>query len=184
MAAFIDENTQFEDSAGIPLTGGKIYIGVKGDIAKGNEIKIFSDRGLTIQLANPQDLNAEGRSTQKIWIGKTLADVRLFEYSLFVEDLESVQHLREDDQGETPASGINVLTNVQNTDAITANSTIGEVDQTLYLFIAIGENNGPVTLNIGGGSRPVIQNSNQEIQKKKFEADQVIMVVFNETACH
>ena len=50
MPAFIDENTQFSDSGGIPLAGGEVFIGKVGLDPVLNPEPIFSDRALTIAL--------------------------------------------------------------------------------------------------------------------------------------
>jgi len=67
MSAKIDENTQFKKD-GRPLVNGKIYIGVNLLDPVANPITICSDRDLSVVLANPQTLDADGRSANKIWI--------------------------------------------------------------------------------------------------------------------
>lgn len=171
MASFIDENTQFEGVDGKPLVNGKIYIGVQGQDPVLNPTNIFSDRALTIALANPQTLNSLGRSTNKIWIpGK---------YSLRVEDSAAVLHLVELDQGETQAVGTTKLSNVQGVDAITslANPTItAYVDLQQYVFTAVGSNTVAVTMSIDGLVAKSIDGTSAA---GTFSVDQLVSIYFN-----
>lgn len=176
MPAFIDENTQFVDSGGIPLAGGKIFIGVKNQDPVLNPEPIFSDRALQNALLNPQTLNAEGRSTNKIWIAA--------EYSLLVQDINGFQHLLELDQGEPPASG-NVKLTVTGTETLIGTASPGIsalVNNTLYIFQAVGANDGNMTLDIDGtGAKSILQNVNQQIQKNKVQDKQMMILSFNES---
>jgi len=178
MAAFIDENTQFEDRNGNLLVNGRLYIGSKGNVAKGNEIPIFSDRALTAQIANPQILNAEGRSPIKIWVTG--------EYSLFVEDTNVVQHLREDDQGELAGVNNVALTITGGTnnaiDAAASPTITAYVDKTFYILQAPGANTGNMTLNVDNiGAKFIRQNVDQEIQPGKVQLNQTMVLSFNST---
>ncbi len=177
MTAFIDENTQFVDGAtNTLLAGGLVYIGVVGLNPKTNPIDIFADRALTMSLLNPQTLNDEGRSTNKIWIPG--------EYSLLVEDVLGGQHLQELDQGDEPPGGdfIN-LGAVSGTNDITAEGTptiTTLVDQTIYSFQTVGNNTQKVTLKIDGTlKKDIKQNVDQEIQANKFRNNQTVLVAFN-----
>jgi len=67
MPARIDERTQFVDDAGNPIVNGSIYIGLQNADPVANPITIFSDRALTVPIANPQLTDSEGRSVNKIW---------------------------------------------------------------------------------------------------------------------
>ena len=67
MPAQIDENTQFVDSSGAPIVNGFIYIGDQNADPVLNPQAIFSDRALTVALANPQRTDSDGRSVNKIW---------------------------------------------------------------------------------------------------------------------
>ncbi|RLA59394.1 MAG: hypothetical protein DRQ89_14130, partial [Epsilonproteobacteria bacterium] len=112
MPSLIDENTQFVDSAGLPIVAGKLYIGLQNTDPTLNAITIYSDRALTTAIANPQTLDADGRSTNKIWVsGK---------YSMRVDDSDDVQQYQELDNGETSQTGISLLENVSGSDTITA----------------------------------------------------------------
>ena len=175
MSAFIDENTQFVDSGGKPLAGGLVFIGIVGLDPVLNPEPIFADRALTTPLLNPQTLNAEGRSTNKIWITG--------EYSLLVRDMLGVQHLQELDQGQTTGGQIINLDNVQGTENITASATPAIealVDKTIFIFQAIGANDGNMTLKIGSTAQtPILQNVDQQIQKNKIQDTQTVIVAFN-----
>ncbi|MCK5616424.1 hypothetical protein KAR91_81935, partial [Candidatus Pacearchaeota archaeon] len=91
MASFIDENTQFVDTNGKPLVDGSLYVGENSFDPILNPITIYSDRELTIVLANPQTLDSSGRSTNKIWIPGR--------YSFRVDDENDVQKLIDLDAG-------------------------------------------------------------------------------------
>lgn len=178
MSSFIDENTQFVDDAGTPLAGGMAYFGVVNLDPKLNLTTIFSDRGLTTPIANPQTLNAEGRSSIKIWVDG--------EYSLLVEDVLGVQHLQELDQGQTTAGGNFPLTNVGGTaNAITADGTppiTVLIDKAFYVLEAILANTGAMTLAVDAiPAVPIRQNVDQEIQSGKVQADQTLVLVYNDT---
>jgi len=176
MSSFIDENTQFVDDAGTPLAGGMAYFGVVNLDPKLNLTTIFSDRGLTIPIANPQTLNAEGRSSIKIWVDG--------EYSLLIEDVLGVQHLQELDQGQTIAGGNFPLTQVGGTNNnITAKGTPKItllVDKAFYVLEAISANDGPMTLAIDDLAAVAIrQNVDQEIQSGKVQDKQTLVLTFN-----
>ena len=178
MAAFIDENIQFVDQAGNPLVGGKVYIGPKGQDAKQTQVNIFSNRALTIVIANPQTLNAEGRSPIKIWIDG--------EYSLFVEDVNAIQHLREDDQGEGEAQGIQSIdqNSVAGANDITANAippVTSYVNNTLYPFQIVAINTGDMTFTLDSAPQtPIRFNIDQEVPPGTFQIGYPLVLQFRE----
>lgn len=177
MASKLDENTQFVDTAGVPLNAGKIYIGTVDLAPKTNTITIYSDRELTTTISNPQTLGSDGRPTNKIWIpGK---------YSLLVEDTDEVQQLIDLDAGETESTGISTLESVSGSDTITASGTTAVaayVDKQVYIFKAVSINTGAVTLNIDSvGAQAIVKNFDQAIVAAEFEANQVVAVIYNST---
>jgi len=184
MPAFIDENTQFAAEGGLPLAGGQAFFGIVNLDPEPipNRITIFSDRDLTIALPNPITLNAEGRTTSKVWIPNV--------YSLLVKDVVGVQHLLELDQGEAEQIGIINLISVQGTNDITADASPAVsvlVDKALYIFQAIGANTNvdgvDMTLTVGTTTtHPIKQNVTQSIPAGKIEDTQTIIVAFNEGA--
>ena len=98
MPAVIDEHTQFIDPAtSKPIVAGKLYIGTQGLDPKTNLITIFSDRGLTSALANPQTLDSSGRTTAKIWLEGS--------YSFQVDDAADVQKYQSLDAGGISSGG-------------------------------------------------------------------------------
>ena len=143
MAAFIDENTQFVDTGGQPIVNGKLYIGSKNLDPIANPITIFSDRALTIPLANPQLLDSSGRSTNKIWIPG--------EFSFRVDNSVDVQQIQDLDAGGVSETGVTILTDVQGSNAISAKGspTISAyIDGQMYIFQPAAGNTGATTLNI------------------------------------
>ena len=91
MSAIINENTQYVDTAGNPLVDGKIYIGISDSDPVLNPTPIFSDRELSLPLANPQPIDADGRAANKMWISGR--------YSLQVDDVNAVLQYQELDNG-------------------------------------------------------------------------------------
>jgi len=177
VSAFIKENTVFQDIGGEPLVNGLLYIGANGSdpVTTAPSTTIFSDRELTIPLANPQTLDDFGQSTNKIWIdGK---------YSLQVNNSNGVQKFQDLDAGETTESGITALSNVQGTNTITAEAATtitAYVDKEIYVFTVETTNTDPVTLNIDGvGALAVVKNINDPLADGDLVANQVALVVFN-----
>lgn len=176
-ASALDEQQQWQTSAGKPIVNGFIYIGTQNADPEANPITIFSDRELTTPLANPQRTDSLGRSVNKIWIPGR--------YSIKVEDSNGVQIYQELDNGEGVSTGVTSLDNVlgANTITATATTTITEyVDQEQYVFTTAQVNTGAVTLNIDSiGAKSILQNHIEAISSGQFEADQVVIVVFNGT---
>ena len=85
MTAFVNESGQFVDEAGKPFVNGKIFIGANKLDPVLNPITIFSDRELTVVIANPQLLDSFGRPSTKIWIPA--------KYSIKIEDSTGAQKL-------------------------------------------------------------------------------------------
>ena len=121
MASFIDENTQFVDTNGKPLVDGSLYVGENSFDPILNPITIYSDRELTIVLANPQTLDSSGRSTNKIWIPGR--------YSFRVDDENDVQKLIDLDAGASAESGVTSLSEIQGTNDITAEASTATYDR-------------------------------------------------------
>ncbi len=176
MPARIDEKTQFVDSAGLPIVSGKIYIGLQNSDPVANPITIFSDRALTIPIANPQATDSEGRSVNKIWIPG--------DYSIRVDDALDVQKMIDLDAGvTTDTSGVTPLSNVAGTDTITAQGNPAVLvyeDNEMYIFQAVNNNTGAVTLNIDGvGATPIRNNVVDELVANDIIANGAICVIFN-----
>lgn len=176
MPSLINEHTQFIDpSTGLPAVGGSLYIGSQNQDPVANPITIYSDRGLTTTLANPQTLDASGRATNKIWVpGK---------YSLQVNDLSGSQVYQELDNGELAQTGISQLDNVQGTDTITAEGSpaiLTLVDKQAFVFTAANANTGAVTLKIDTTAAKSIKKAhNQNLESGDIDQDQIVMVVYN-----
>ena len=175
MAAKIDENTQFSGVNGLPLTNGKIYIGSATLDPKLNPITIYSDRALSVVLANPQTLDGQGRPTNKIWIPQR--------YSLRVDDEDAVQQLIDLDAGEFAESGITGISNVQGTNAITGQASPGitaYADKEIYLLKAANANTGAVTLDIDGvGAKPLIFPGGDSLGAGDIAQNDMLIVVYN-----
>jgi len=135
MPSVIDENTQFVDSGGKPIVNGFIYIGIQSLDPILNPITIYSDRALTIILANPQNTDADGRSVNKIWIPDF--------YSMKIEDENNVQKLLDLDLGEPSLtiderqaanSGNDVLTNHKNLSVDRVTLSTVDIDADLVIL--------------------------------------------------
>ena len=171
MSAVIDENTQFQDTNGVPIVNGFIYIGSKSLDPVLNPITIYSDRALTTVLSNPQRTDDSGRAVNKIWIPE--------QYSLKIEDVNNVQKLIDLDAGQVPSTGTTKLTNVQGINAITAEGVPAitqYIDKQIYIFTIASNNTGAVTLDIDSVGAKSIDNTSAA---GTFSAGNVAVVVFN-----
>lgn len=177
MPARIDERTQFVDEAGDPIVNGQIYIGLQNSDPVANPITIYSDRALTIPLANPQDTDNQGRSVNKIWIPG--------DYSFQVNDSLGVQKLLDLDSGVTvEATGVTPLSNTAGTDTITAEGTptvLAYADGQIYTFQAANNNTGAVTLNIDGvGAKSITKNLVTALVANDLQANSEVVVIWNQ----
>jgi len=149
-----------------------MFIGVRNQDPKLNPITIYSDRALSVPIANPQPLDSFGQSTNKIWIPGR--------YSLKVEDSNDVQRYQELDNGEDPLTGITSLSNVQGINTITADATptiTAYTDQEVFLFIAANTNTGATTLNIDNVGAKNIEFSNAVLGGGEILAGSTYQVV-------
>ena len=84
MPAILDEHTIWLDpDTNTPLTGGSVFIGSYGLDPELNPISIYSDPDLTVVLSNPQTIQSDGRTANKIYVPGP--------YSIKVEDSGGVQ---------------------------------------------------------------------------------------------
>lgn len=177
MPATLNEHTQFVDDGGKPLVSGKVYFGVQNADPTISPVNIFSDRALSVAITNPQPLDANGRTTNKVWVAGR--------YSIRVDDVDDNQKYQNLDNGESADKGVTALENVTGANTIVADaaSTITAYeDLEQYTFRTAQANTGPVTLNIDGlGAKSVVKNHDQPIQPGNFEADQNIIVTRNAT---
>jgi hypothetical protein len=176
MAAILNEGTQYVDGGGKPLTGGSVYVGAPNADPVANPKSIFSDRELSVPLANPQLINANGRTVNKIWVDGG--------YSIQVNDINSAQVFQDLDSGTAAVSFDAVaLTAIVGGNAITASATptiTSYVDKGLYIFTAAQANTGPVTLNVDNvGSKAVLANSNTPLGAGEFNEDDNITAMYN-----
>jgi hypothetical protein len=176
MPARIDERTQFVDAAGVPIVNGSIYIGLQNSDPVANPITIYSDRALTIPIANPQPTDSEGRSVNKIWIPG--------DYSIQVDDTLATIKLIDLDAGvDITASGVTPLDTVNGTDTITAQGSptvLALNDNELYVFQAVNNNTGAVTLNIDGlGARTIKNNLVNDLVPNDILANGLQVVGYN-----
>ena len=154
MSAKIDENTQYVGVDGKPIVDGNLYIGIQGLDPILNPEPIFSDRALTVALANPQVLDSSGRSTNKIWIAG--------QYSFRVDNTNDVQKLIDLDAGAVQATGTTILSDVQGTNSITATASptiTSYIDGQIYILQPAANNSGATTLNIDTlGAKAVVSS--------------------------
>lgn len=176
MSARVDEKTQFEGVDGKPIVNGYIYIGVQGADPKISLIPIYSDRALTIPLANPQRTDSQGRSVNKIWFSGR--------YSIKVEDVNNVQQFQDIDAGETEGASTVSLSNVLGANAITAEGSptvAALVDKAEFIFqVAAINTTDAVTLAIDGlAAKAIKRNFDKDVGKGKFVAGQTVKVIYN-----
>ena len=171
MSTVLNEHTQYIDpSTSAPLVNGNLYIGTDGLNAKTNTITIYSDRALTVSIANPQLLDSSGRTTNKIYIPGR--------YSILAENSAAVQKYANLNNGEVAASGVTSLSNVSGTNTITAEATSTITTYTnleIYTFIVANANTGAVTLNIDAVSADaIVKNFDKPIVAGDFQPGQIV----------
>ncbi len=175
MPALIDENQSFQDVNGKPIVNGFVYVGLQDADTKANLISIFSDRELSVALANPQRTDSFGKSVNKIWVPGR--------HSLLVEDENNAQKLSDPDSGEEPSIGITSLTNEQIiSNAITANAVpaiTAYVDKQEFALTLPSSLTGASTLDIDGVGVVVIKNQDIDIQAGQFLVGKLMVVAFN-----
>lgn len=178
MAAVIDENTQFIDElTSKPINNGYIYIGTVGLDAKLNPITIYSDRGLTTPITNPQRTDSAGRSVNKIWVPDR--------YSIKVEDEDNLQKLNDLQAGELSQVGNTILSNVSGVNDIIASASpaITELSNgQTYILTTSAANTGPMTLKIDTTTvKSIKKDHDQDMASGDLEANQILSVVYNST---
>lgn len=178
MPSLLDEHTQFTDAAGRPYVSGSIFIGTRNADPVANPITIFSDRALSVTLANPQTTDADGRSTNKIWVPGR--------YSIQVNDSDDVQVYQELDAGAEELIGNTALVNVQGTNTITAEGSPTAVTELVnlqaYIFQAANTVTGASTLQIDSTTAKSLRSQHDnEIAAGDIQADQIIQVIYNES---
>lgn len=176
MPARIDERTQFVDAAGTPIVNGNIYIGVQNSDPVANPITIYSDRALSVPIANPQLTDSDGRAVNKIWIPG--------DYSIRVDNSLGVQQLLDLDSGiAIEATGVTPLSNTAGTNTITAEGTptvLSYADGQIYTFQAINNNTGAVTLNIDGvGAKAITKNLVTPLVANDIQTNSEVVVIYN-----
>lgn len=178
MATQLDENTQYIDEAtGELLNNGYIYIGEDGLDAKINPKPIYSDRGLTTSLPNPQRTGPDGRAENKIWIdGK---------YSMKVESSANVQKLNDLSLGELTQVDNTTLFDVQGTNSLAAKGSptvTSLVNNQVYIFTAAANNTGAVTLTVDlTPTNPLKKHHDQDLDANDLETNQTVAAIWNET---
>ena len=181
MTTILIEHAQYVDDAGKPIAGGKLYVGTNGadPVATAGATTIYSDRALTVPIANPQDLGTDGRALSKIWVDGT--------YSIQVNSLVGLvetQEFQDLDAGtDTAAVGtlevIDIVGNNVITGSTSASISSYNANQQ-FVFTTTAANTGPVTLSIDtAGAKDVVKNNDQPILEAEFEASQVVIVVYN-----
>lgn len=178
MSTLLNEQVQYVSNAGIPMVGGKVYIGDVGADPVLNPQTIYSDQKLTTTLANPQTIDATGRPTNKIWVdGK---------YSMQVNDINGVQVFQDLDRGtDTLDVDITALSNVAGNNTITATTVdviTSYVDKSIYIFTAVQANTSATTLNIDGvGAKAVVKNNDLPLADGDIKEDDNVFVSYNST---
>lgn len=174
MASMIDEQESFQDVDGKPIVNGYIYIGAAGQDPKNNPVPIYADRELTTIISNPQRTNSLGRSVNKIWVSDR--------YSVKVEDANNAQKYQDLQRGELPSSLSINLVNVQGINNVTAEAVpavSGYVDKAVYVLTVVNSNTGAVTLDFGGGAKPVKKNSGEDLVAGDWPAGSIQRVTYN-----
>lgn len=181
MSSILIEHGQYVDASGKPIVGGKLYVGTNGSdpVTTSASTIIYSDRELTTPISNPQTLDSNGRSTNKIWVsGK---------YSLQVNSVVGMvetQEFQDLDAGSSSSSELILgVSSVVGGDIIT-----GSTDSAIssyangqqFVFTVAAVNTGPVTLNIDGvGAKAVVFNVSEPLEAGAFAVGQEVIVIYS-----
>lgn len=175
MPAILNEHTQWADASGAPIVGGKVYVGTQSADPVTNPITIYSDRALSVSITNPQVLDANGRTTNKIWVPGA--------YSIRVDTAADVQVYQELDNGAATDISTTALTSVAGSNTISATDPTGAtayVDKQQYIFTTVLPNTDDVTLNVNAiGAVAFLKNQDQQILPGELEADQITIAAYN-----
>lgn len=177
MAATLDEHQQFITSGGKPVVAGLVYYGVAGSDPKTVPKAIFSDPSLTSSITNPQTLDSNGRTINKVYIdGK---------YSILLETSANVQLYQNLFNGTQSTGVLDVVTGASGANTITATSSLGltaYVDRQAFVFKAALANTGAVTFNVSGiGAKPIVKSFDKALASGDFSATQIVEVFYNST---
>lgn len=178
MSQLFDEAAQFYDEeTGQLIVGGYIYVGLNGLDQQLNPKAIFSDRELTIPLANPQRTGSDGRPENKIWMsGK---------YSFLVQNSAGVQKYNELENGFDEQVGNTLLVNALGVNDVVVNGSptvTALIDSQTYIFTAPADNTGPMTLKIDNTAvMPIKIHHDQALVANDIKASQKVIVVSNLT---
>ncbi len=170
----ISEQESFQGVDGKPIVNGYIYVGVAGQDPKLNPVNIYSDRGLTTLIANPQRTDAYGRAVNKVWVSGR--------YSVKVEDRDGVQKYQDLQRGELADSPTINLVNVQGINAVTADAVpavSSYIDKAVYVLTVVNSNTGAVTLDFGGGAKAVEKNNGDPLVAGDWPAGSIQRVTYN-----
>ena len=72
---FVAGRQQFVDEGGLPIAGGKLYIGQPNQDPKVETLTVCSDRGMTTPLAQPILLDEFGRTQVSVWVDESYSYV-------------------------------------------------------------------------------------------------------------
>ena len=178
MGAILDEHKSWQDSAGKPLVGGKVYFGVRNQAPKTNLLPaIFDNSSLTPPgVANPQTLDAEGQTDDKIYVPDF--------YSILVEDKDANMIYTELDNGSSGNTGAPiVLGNVQGVNDLTGEASpviTAYVQGQVYLIKTLQANTGAMTLN-GGAGVVSIKLNGDELVADQVPANTIMELTYNST---
>lgn len=176
MTAHLIEKQQFLRD-GEPVSGASIYIGAQNLDPQANPITIYSDRALTVTLANPQLTDSQGRPTNKIWVPGA--------YSIEVYDTDLTLVYQDLDAGGSDSSSAKKLTNVLGTNAITAEGEVtlaAIADKDIFVFRAPNTNTGAMTLTIDATTEwPVVKNTGEAFSGGEITAGANVFVSANTT---
>ncbi len=174
MASMISEQESFQGVDGKPIVNGYIYVGVAGQDPKLNPVNIYADRELTTLIANPQRTDAYGRAVNKVWVSDR--------YSLKVEDRDGSQKYQDLQRGELADSPTINLVNVQGINTVTADAVpavSSYIDKAVYVLTVVNSNTGAVTLDFGGGAKPVKKDNGDNLVAGDWPAGSIQRVTYN-----
>lgn len=170
------ERGSFYTTGGVPAVGGSMYVGLPNQDPVANPKTMYAERALTTPLANPQTLDAYGKSSNKAWVDGS--------YSVEVYDAQNNLIYQDLDAGGSTSGSQQKLINVAGADTITCQgdpTATALIDQQLYSFVAVANNTGsPVTLQIDSLPATAIKDKDGlNLSQDSITANTVIFVSYN-----
>jgi len=162
---------RFFSASGAPLAGGKVYTYSAGTTTPKNT---YTDASGAVANANPVILDSAGEAD--IWL--------LGNYKIILKNSADVQQWSVDNVSGGAAVSIDWLT-VTGTDTLIATpaaAVTAYTNQQIFLFYAVADNTGPVTINISGlGAKNLVKNGSTALAAGDIATGMFCQIVYDGT---